>query len=186
MNPLISNLFYLSRPPWDSGITPPELLEFIDQHPAGRAIDIGCGTGTNLITLAEHGWQVSGVDFALLALYKARRKAKIANVKIDLHLGDASKLRGIKGKFDLALDMGCFHNLGEKKRDYLAQLDNILAPSGYWLIYAHLTPADGTPASHGLAPVDLASAQSRFDLIWRKDGTDKIGRDSVWALFQKK
>ena len=185
MNLLTSNLKYLGSPPWDSGKTPPELLEFIAQRPAGRAIDLGCGTGTNVITLAQHGWDVTGVDVAFLALLKARQKAKTAHLKAQFKLRDVSKLRGIKGPFDLALDMGCFHNLFEKQRDYLARLNEILAPGGYWLLYAHLLPADGTPASHGLAPADLASAQPRFNLLWRKDTHDKTGRDSVWVLFQK-
>ncbi len=185
MNLIKINLLYLGQPPWDSGISPPELLDFIDKHPAGRAIDLGCGTGTNLVTLARHGWDVTGVDIAFLALRQARRKIQAANLCAKLHLGSVTKLRGIRGQFDLALDMGCFHNLKGKQRDYLDRLDEILAPNGYWLIYAHLLPTDGTPASHGLAPADLASAESRFNLVWRKDSIDKIGRDSVWALFQK-
>ncbi len=186
MNRFTSNLMYLSRPPWDSGISPPELHEFIDTHPAGRAIDLGCGTGTNLITLAQHGWDATGVDVAFLALRKAHQKAKDAKVQVQLKLRDVSKLRGIHGPFDLALDMGCFHNLFEKQNNYLSRLDEILAPGGYWLLYAHLNPADGTPATHGLIPSDLERAQSCFDLVWRKDSHDKVGWDSVWALFQKK
>jgi len=58
------NLWYFRRPPWDRGISPPELFDFISKHPAGRAIDLGCGTATNVITLAQNGWQVTGIDFA--------------------------------------------------------------------------------------------------------------------------
>lgn len=186
MNIFTSNLKYLSTPSWDRGISPPELLAFIDQHPAGRAIDLGCGTGTHSITLAQHGWEVTGVDVALIALYKARRKAKTAGVKPNFKLRDVSKLRGIHGKFDLALDMGCFHNLFEKQADYLARLTGLLAPNGYWLLYAHYAPTDGTPSTHGLAATDLARAQSYFNPVNQKDSRDKIGRDAVWALFQKK
>ena len=32
--------------PWDSGITPPEILELLDILPAGCALDLGCGSGT--------------------------------------------------------------------------------------------------------------------------------------------
>jgi len=180
------DLMYAGTPPWDSGITPPELFEFIEKHPPGRAIDLGCGTGTNVITLAQHGWEVIGVDFSRLAIQKARHKAKAAKVKVQFKKRDASKLQGIQGPFELALDMGCFHNLNEKQPDYLARLDELLAPNGYWLLYAHLQPADGTPSAHGLLPSDLENAQSQFDLVWRKDSHDKVGWDSVWALFQKK
>ena len=69
---LAFNIWYFRKPPWDSGISPPELLEFIRTRPAGKAIDLGCGTGTNVITLAKAGWQVTGVDFALRAIHMAK------------------------------------------------------------------------------------------------------------------
>ena len=53
--------WYYFHPPWDSGISPPELLEFIEQHPAGRAIDLGCGTGTNVVTLAQQDGRSQGL-----------------------------------------------------------------------------------------------------------------------------
>ena len=177
---------YLGTPPWDSGISPPELLDFIREHPPGRAIDLGCGTGTNVITLAQHGWNVIGVDFATLALQKARQKAEDANINAQFKKQDVRKLQDIEGPFDLALDMGCFHNLHDKQQDYLDRLHQILAPTGYWLLYAHLRSADDTTTTHGLLPANLQRAQSQFDLVWRKDSHDKIGWDSVWVLFQKK
>lgn len=186
MNHLTSNLKYLGNPPWDRGISPPELLAFIEEHPTGRALDLGCGTGTNSITLAQHGWEVTGVDVALIALYKARRKAKDAEVNVSFKLRDVSKLRGIREPFELALDMGCFHNLREKKKNYLARLDEILAPSGYWLLYAHFRLPDENPRSHGLTPEDFDAAAARFNLLWRKNSKGHGGRDSVWALFRKK
>ena len=186
MKPFFFNLSYLrKKAPWDSGISPPELLEFIAEHPSGRAIDLGCGTGTNVITLAQHGWQVSGVDFASRAIKIARKKAKRAKVDADLRVGDVTKLRGITGKFDLALDMGCFHNLDDKKEDYLNRLDEVLAPSGFWLIYAHMRSAQYPNSSHSLSSAEFEMASSRFNLISRRDGFDKRGRTAVWALFQQ-
>ena len=186
MKAFFFNLRYLrKKAPWDSGISPPELLEFINAHPPGRAIDLGCGTGTNVITLAQHGWQVSGVDFAPRAIKIAQKKANYAKVDIDLHVGDVTKLRDVRGKFDLALDMGCFHNLDDKKEDYLNRLVEVLAPSGFWLLYAHLLSPQYSDSSHGLSSAEFEMATSRFNLISRKDSLDKRGRDAVWALFQK-
>ncbi len=186
MKKLFFNFRYFRKNiPWDSGISPPELLEFIETHPPGRVIDLGCGTGTNVITLAQHGWQVSGVDFASRAIKTARHKAKTAKIDADLQVGDVSKLHGIDAKFDLALDMGCFHNLGNKKADYLNRLDEILAPNGFWLLYAHILSPEHANPDHGISSAEVKELENRFALVWRKGGTDKIGRNSVWALFQK-
>ena len=52
---------YLTNPPWDTGITPPELVSFIESSPPGKALDPGCGAGTNAIYMAQKGWEASGV-----------------------------------------------------------------------------------------------------------------------------
>jgi len=174
------NFWYFRKPPWDSGITPPELFEFIQTHPAGRAIDIGCGTGTNVITLAKTGWQVTGFDFAPRAVQIAKRKAKKSNIQAQFFTDDATRMKNITGQFDLALDMGCFHVL-ENKADYLTQLDRILVPNGFWLMYGFLAP---TPPGIADSDLSMISAQG-LTLLSRRDGFDKRERPSAWFLFQK-
>jgi len=177
--------WYFQQPPWDTGISPPELFEFIKNNPPGRALDIGCGTGTNVITLARAGWQVTGIDFAPRAITLARQKLKHSNTRADLFVGDATKLRGIPGPFELALDLGCYHGLSLQDRNkYLDQLDRVLAQNGFWLLYAFLNP--GTPRSgHGLGEADLNLISARFTLLSRRDGFDKRERQSAWFLYQK-
>ena len=180
------NLWYFRNPPWDSGISPPELLEFIQTHPAGKAIDLGCGTGTNVITLVRAGWQVTGIDFAIPAIQMAKSKIKQAKLQAELYVGDVTKLK-VTDSFDLALDLGCYHGLTSQGReDYLNQLDRILAPNGFWLIYAFLNP--GTPRSgHGLAEAEIDFISTRFSLLSRRDGKDTgRGGASAWFLFQKR
>ncbi len=187
------NLFYFGKAPWDTGISPPELFEFIKTHPAGRAIDIGCGTGTNVITLAKTGWQVAGFDFAARAIQIAKQKIKKEKLQATLFVDDASKMKNVTGQFDLALDMGCFHGI-ENKADYLTQLSKILAPNGFWLMYGFFAPDPSTDSGQrplrstpGLAPadIDMISAQG-LTLLSRKDGFDKRERSSAWFLYQKK
>lgn len=180
------NLWYFRNPPWDSGISPPELLEFIQTHPAGKAIDLGCGTGTNVITLVRAGWQVTGIDFALPAIRMAKNKVRKAGVHADLQVGDVTKLTSITSPFDLALDLGCFHGLTEQgKQDYLTQLQHILAPNGFWLMYGFINP--GTPHSMtGLAQTEIDLISTQLTLTSRRDGNDTgRSRPSAWFLFQK-
>lgn len=179
------NIWYLRRPPWDSGVSPPELLAFIKDRTPGRALDLGCGTGTNAITLARHGWQVWGVDFAVQAIAQARRKASRAGVKVSLKVGDVTRVEGIRGSFDLILDIGCLHSLSkEGKEAYIANLDRLLAEGGTFLLYGFTN--EGDPQAIGLAESDLLNLAQRFRLIQRQDGSDQGGRrPSSWLRFQK-
>ena len=177
------NFWYLRKPTWDSGITPPELFQFIQSHPAGRAIDLGCGTGTNVVTLAKTGWQVTGIDFASRAIKIARKKLKEQNVGATLLVGDVTRIQ-IDSRFELALDIGCFHGV-ENKADYLNQLVKLLPPNGFWLVYGFFKP-DAHLSGPGLVDADLKLISAHgLTLLSRKDGFDKKERPSAWFLFQK-
>jgi ubiquinone/menaquinone biosynthesis C-methylase UbiE len=178
------NLWYFRRPPWDSGVTPPELLDFLKDCPAGRAIDLGCGTGTNVITLSRLGWQVTGVDFASRAIAQARKKLTQAGLSAELRVGDVTRLDGIDGPFNFALDLGCFHGLADKEKgDYLRQIERILAPGGTWFMYAFLSPP-GELSPPGLSPVDLERLSARFMFRSRIDGLERGRRPSAYFMFE--
>lgn len=180
---LTFNLWYYQRPPWDTGISPPELVDFIATHPPGRALDIGCGTGTNAIALARHGWQVTGVDFARRAISIARRKARQAGVQADLRVGDVTKFTD-PGPFDLVLDIGCFHSLPPNTRqDYTRNLTQWLAPQGTYLLYAFFkSEGENGP---GLLPSDVELLSEHLTLVSRQDGSERGIRPSAWLQFQR-
>lgn len=180
---LVFDLWYLGRPRWDTGISPPELIAFLQDRPPGRAIDLGCGTGTNVLTMARLGWQVTGVDFAPRAIRKARRRLRAAGLTADLRVADVTRLEGIAGPFDFALDLGCFHGLDEAgKEAYLTRLRQVLAAGGHWMVYGHYRtdPARGP----GFTPEDPARMQRYFRLVSRQDGFERGKRPSGYFLFQ--
>ncbi len=178
------NFLYLRRPPWDSGITPPELLSFLQNDHPGRGIDLGCGTGTNVITMTRMGWQMTGVDFASYAIARARQKAKKAQIRADFVVGDVTDLQGISGPFDFALDLGCFHSLSAQgKLDYVRELKRILHPGGIWFLYAFTRPIT-RPSAPGLADSDLSRLLADFSLLSRQDGLDHQTRPSAYFIFQ--
>jgi SAM-dependent methyltransferase len=182
---LLFHFWYYRQPPWDTGISPPELLDFIQKHKPGRAIDIGCGTGTNVITLARTGWQVTGVDFAPRAIQRAKQKLKESGVQAELQVNDATKLSGIIGPYDFAFDLGCFHSIPQSSHaQYLEQLNRILAPGGFWLVYAFLKPSSPQPGP-GLAEADINRISSQLTLASRTDGFDRRERPSAWFQYQK-
>ncbi|MBC8496551.1 MAG: methyltransferase domain-containing protein [Chloroflexi bacterium] len=182
---LFFNFWYFLNPPWDTNITPPELIEFIEQHPPGRALDLGCGTGTNAITLAQHGWDATDVDFAAKAIRAARRKAKRAAVDAQFLVQDVTKLDNLQQPFDLILDIGCFHNIGLALHEtYIVNLDRLLAPGGSFLIYAYFRdwPNSSGP---GVVEADLERFSPPLELISRQNGTERGIRPSVWLLYRK-
>jgi methylase of polypeptide subunit release factors len=71
------NLAYYQKPVWDTGVSPQELLDFIASQVPGNALDLGCGTGTNVVTLAQSRWQVTGVDFAPRAIRIAKKRLNV-------------------------------------------------------------------------------------------------------------
>lgn len=125
--------------PWDTNITPPEVMSFLKSHPPGRALDLGCGTGTNAVTLARHGWQVTAIDFSPKAIRTARRKAARAGLDIDFQVGDVADLSTIQGPFDYALDIGCLFSLNPQQRiSYAMELKRLVRPGGCYMLYARL------------------------------------------------
>ena len=136
--------YLLGRPPWDTGITPPEVTAFLDARPPGRALDIGCGTGTNAVAMARRGWEVTAIDFSGVALRAARRKARAAGLSIDIRRVDAGTFLGLQGPFDFALDIGCYHSLAPAGRaGYGARLPALVAPQGVFILFCFLGgPAD--------------------------------------------
>ena len=176
---------YLGSPTWDTGQTPPELHAFIQSHPPGRALDLGCGTGTNAITLAGAGWDVIGIDFVGFAIATGRRKAQQAGVSVDLRQGDVTRLKNIHGSFDFVLDIGCFHSLsGEGKIAYARQLSELLAPAGTFLLYGFYH--DPEQGESGIKPSDLDLLDQELECVERVDGTDRRDRRSAWFTYRLK
>lgn len=138
--------YLLGNTPWDTNTSPPELLEFLQREPPGRAIDVGCGTGTNVLTMAEYGWQATGVDLSQRAIWAARRKARRSGHSVKLIRGSATcltELSGVRGPYDLALDLGCMHALQPPDQEaYLTELAELLHSGATALLYCFLDSSD--------------------------------------------
>lgn len=176
---------YLGKPRWDTGESPPELLAFIQSHSAGTALDLGCGTGTNLITLARAGWRVTGIDFVPRAIRMARKHFRENEIDGELFLGDLTGISDLKDrKFNLVLDIGCYHGLPlalrGKYRDLVA---GWLDTPGEFLLYGFLS---STPNTHGISPDEEKAFTYLFDLVEKTVGTDFGSNASAWWHFSRR
>lgn len=105
--------------------------------PLGRALDLGCGTGSHTIELARRGWTATGVDAVGHALAKARRRPEAERARFVL--GDVTDLGAadLKGDIDFFLDIGCFHGLDDGQRAAQARgVTELSAPTATMLMLA--------------------------------------------------
>ena len=123
---------------------PPEVravVEGAQPWPPGRALDVGCGSGTSAVYLAAHGWQVTGVDWIAAALDRARGRA----ARLDPGTGTAHFVQADVSApdflpdhlpVDLWLDVGCLHGLPPGARPiYAGHVARLLRPGGRLLLY---------------------------------------------------
>ncbi|WP_437231138.1 class I SAM-dependent methyltransferase [Planctomicrobium sp. SH661] len=97
--------------PWDTGRPSTELQNLFNRSPVApcRALDIGCGTGTNSVWLAERGFDITGVDLASLAVERAEQRAASAGVQARFVAGDLLQLSDLGEPFQFFFDRGCYH-----------------------------------------------------------------------------
>ena len=130
-------IYRIYKPRWDDGKIPPQVALLASR--AGKtknAIDLGCGTGTHSIYLAQQGFAVVGVDSSPTALRKAREKAARAGVNPEFILHDVTHLDLLRGPFEIALDVGCLHGLSAaERRHYAQEITRLMLPGGTLLIW---------------------------------------------------
>ena len=129
--------YRFGTPPW-VGDARAELVRLVTEGTLqpGRAIDLGCGEGDNAIFLAQHGFEVTAVDFAASAIAKARRKAEAASVTVDFVVDDVTDLANVRGQFDLLVDYGTLDDLGHRDRDdYVRNVLPLARPGARFLLW---------------------------------------------------
>jgi SAM-dependent methyltransferase len=180
-------MYGTGRTPWDTGVTPPEVVELIEGPSAvapGRALDLGCGTGTNVRYLAEHGWDATGVDAVPAAIGRATDKlGGVSNARAVL--GDVPELArlDLAAPFDLVLDIGCFHSIARRRRPaYAAGVASLTGAGSRLFIFAFARRS--WPAPLGVTPAEMAARFAPwFEPVGRVRGTSPPG--AAWYLLRR-
>lgn len=175
--------------PWDSGVTPPEIIELLAALPAGYALDLGCGTGTVIRDLLRKGWRADGVDFVPRAIDIARAKLKefrAESYRLFRHdVTRLDELPKLRSDYDLIIDIGCGHTLdGEAMPKYADAIASRLASGGIFMLYASHPRPESTV---GWAPRQVAEVfGAHLDLLWEQRGDDQaIGAPASWYKLRK-
>jgi SAM-dependent methyltransferase len=125
--------------PWDTGRPSSELQRAVSRNSIRpcRALELGCGTGTNSVWLAQQGFEVTGVDVAPLAVERAEQRARAAGVKAHFVVADLLRLPDLAGPFAFFFDRGCYHAVRrDAPRQYAPAVAQHLASGARGLVLA--------------------------------------------------
>lgn len=128
-----------SDTPWDSGEPSRELLRLLKEgwiKPC-RALELGAGTGTNAISLAQGGFKVTAIELSPIAIEQARAKTKKARLKVKFIQGDALHLPKLGAPFPFVFDRGLYHHLRNVDlKGFRRALARVTKPGGFYLTLA--------------------------------------------------
>lgn len=179
--------------PWDSGVVPPEIVAWLEHaERPGRALDLGCGTGTTSLYLAGRGWDVTGVDFAPNAIWRARRRAsgRTLTGRVRFQVADVSRADFLRRAppFDLLIDVGCLHGLHTDRRAaYAANAARLAAPDASYLLYAFMPHISPRGEQRGLTPDEVrALFAPAFEVVETVVGVEATRpRPSAWYTLRR-
>jgi ubiquinone/menaquinone biosynthesis C-methylase UbiE len=112
----------------------------LDLHPPAsglNVLEVGCGTGTNLVPHKRAGSLVCGIDRSPSMIAQAQRKL---NGQADLRVGDASRMPYSNDRFDLIVAMFTLHEMPPDLRPLvMREMIRVVKPHGRMLLVDYQT-----------------------------------------------
>ncbi len=177
--------------PWDTGTADPYLASAVESGAIapGKALEVGCGTGTNVLYLAEKGFDVWGVDLAPTAIARALERLE-GRPNARAEVLDFLEAPLPQTGFTFVYDRGCFHvfDHAEERTRFAERVAEALAPEGRWLSLIGST--EGAPRDRGpprRSARDIALAVEPALEIVELRATDFEDHDArAWLMIAKK
>jgi 2-polyprenyl-3-methyl-5-hydroxy-6-metoxy-1,4-benzoquinol methylase len=117
----------------DQTVVPDHILdEELVGLPVGTALDLGCGSGPNVLKLAARGWSVVGIDWAEQAVELATRAAQEQGLDATFYVGDITTWEP-PAQYDLVISTYALPGGEDSKRTLQTAL-KALAPGGTLLV----------------------------------------------------
>ena len=122
---------------WSGRVNPSLVAQAADLAP-GRALDVGCGEGADVLWLATQGWQVTGLDWSQVALQRAAEHAAARGLTggVEWVQGDVDSWRPPVAAYDL-VSAHFLHPTATQRAPLLARLAAAVAPDGTLLWVGH-------------------------------------------------
>ena len=122
---------YQGQAPWDTGRPQPAIVKLAEAGQIrGNVLDVGCGTGENLLYLAARGHEAWGLDFVPVAIERAKAKAAQRGIEAHFIVANALELKKLGRQFDTVIDCGLFHTFADEERPtFVKGLAEVLGPA---------------------------------------------------------
>ena len=178
---------YQGQAPWDTGRPQPAIIKLAEAGQIrGSVLDVGCGTGENLLYLAARGHEAWGLDFVPVAIERAKAKAAQRGINAHFIVGNALELKKLGRQFDTVIDCGLFHTFADEERPvFVKGLADVLGHGGLLHI---LCFSDEEPGTEGPRRISQQEIRDSFHDGWKVQRIEPTQFDSIpatgWAEVQ--
>ena len=124
-----------------SGRVNATLAQVVAEFPRGTAIDLGCGEGGDVLWLAEHGWQATGLDISATAVGRARTEAAARGLHgATFTAADLSAWQPEPASTDLVTASFFQSDVELDRRAILRRAASALREGGHLVVISHAAP----------------------------------------------
>ena len=171
---------YQGQAPWDTGRPQPAIIKLAEAGQIrGSVLDVGCGTGENLLYLAARGHEAWGLDFVPVAIERAKAKAAQRGIEAHFIVGNALELNKLGRQFDTVIDCGLFHTFADEERPvFVKGLAEVLGHGGLLHI---LCFSDEEPGTEGPRRISQQEIRDAFHDGWKVRQIEPIRFESIAA-----
>ena len=181
--------------PWVHSKADFNLVDMVEDLPIlpCKALEIGCGTGTDALWLASRGFEVTGVDVVQIPIDLARNEAANININCQFLVHDflLDDIEG--GPFQFVFDRGYFHSYktNTKRKQLAGKVADSLEKGGLWLTLAG--SCDSPPREEGPPMISakniVDSVEPFFEIVLLKSsvfGSESEVPANIWVGLMRK
>jgi ubiquinone/menaquinone biosynthesis C-methylase UbiE len=137
----------------------PRLVDF-SSYKGKNLLEVGCGTGIDLVRFAREGANVTGIDLSKTAIDLARRNFMQSGLKADLFVMNGECMQFPENMFDVVYAHGVLQYTADTEK-MIAEIHRVLKPGGEAIMMVYnkyswlnlMRNVTNVPLEHEDAPV---------------------------------
>ena len=149
-------------------------------------LDLGCGSGENVIPLAKRGAHVSGIDLSPDLINVARRRAEKYGVDADLRVASAYETGLPSRSMDVVFCIGVLHHLDIQRAKN--EVRRVLKPGGLFIVDEPVRFSRAIKLARKIFPTKIEVSDDEYPLSAAQlalltDGFQMIASRSFRSIF---